>query len=73
MRALITIIALILLAGCAPIQLKPQVTDQLLYITPIDGASAQIIVPKEFQTAIIRQKPSFGKAWAGREFDIYTA
>ncbi|PIP05159.1 MAG: hypothetical protein COX52_13475 [Syntrophobacterales bacterium CG23_combo_of_CG06-09_8_20_14_all_48_27] len=71
MRALMTIMALMLLVGCAPIQLKPQVTDQVLYITPIDGASAQIIVPEAFQTAIIRQKPSFGKAWAIREFEIY--
>ncbi|MFA6899688.1 MAG: hypothetical protein WC256_05705 [Desulfurivibrionaceae bacterium] len=64
-------LGLSLLSGCSPIIIKPTSAGQKLHVTPAEKATAQIIVTNNFQTAVLRQKPSFGKSWAVREFEIY--
>lgn len=59
------------LVGCAPIQLKPQPSKPTLYLTQLENVSAQIIATEKFQTQVLRQKPTYGKSWQAREFEIH--
>ena len=63
--------ALLLIAGCAPVRLMPEASGESIYITPIDGASAQIVVSETFQTAVVTQRPTYGKSWKGRDLEIH--
>lgn len=69
MRALFVMAVLAVLAGCA-IQSQPQSKVGAIYRTPVGEGSAQVVVSQEFQTMIVRQKPTVGQSWRGRTFEI---
>lgn len=68
-RIMILAAALAVLAGCA-IQSQPESRVGSVYRTPINGASAQVVVSQAFQTMVIRQKPTVGQSWSMRTFEI---
>lgn len=57
------------LSGCATTKLIPDTKAPAIYRTPIEGATAQVILPEAFQRKIITQKPSFGRAWSVFDFE----
>lgn len=61
--------ALLMLAGCSATKLTPQLKDSTVYRTPIDGATAQLVLTQEFQQKLITQKPSYGRAWSVFNFE----
>lgn len=69
MRMAIIGAMMVLLAGCA-IQMQPQSKAGTLFRTPVAGATAQLVVSSDFQQLTLRQKPSFGKSWGPRTFEI---
>lgn len=70
-RIILVVFFCMAMGGCSPIVIKPTSAGQKLYITPTEKVTAQIILTNDFQTAVIRKKPSFGKSWAIRDFEIY--
>lgn len=71
-RVLVLILSsLLLTTGCSPVRLMPQASGQTVYITPIDGASAQIVVTEAFQTAVVTQRPTYGQSWKARDLEIH--
>lgn len=71
-RVLVLILSgLLLTTGCSSVRLMPQASGQTVYITPIDGASAQIVVTEAFQTAVVTQRPTYGQSWKARDLEIH--
>lgn len=70
MKGIVAICLFAILSGCSTIKLNPTTTGSAQYRTPIDGVTAQLILSQEFQRTVITQKPSYGKAWGAREFEI---
>jgi len=71
-RVLVLILSsLLLTTGCSPVRLMPQASGQTVYITSIDGASAQIVVTEAFQTAVVTQRPTYGQSWKARDLEIH--
>ncbi|ERT18910.1 hypothetical protein O162_09095 [Pseudomonas putida SJ3] len=70
MKGIVAICLLAVLSGCSTIKLNPTTSGTAQYRTPIDGVTAQLILSQEFQRTVITQKPSYGKAWGPREFEI---
>ena len=63
--------SLLLTTGCSPVRLMPQASGQTVYITPIDGTSAQIVVIEAFQAAVVTQRPTYGQSWKARDLEIH--
>lgn len=70
MKGIIAVLLLAVLSGCSTIKINPSTSDAVEYRTSTDGATAQLILSQEFQRTVITQKPSYGKAWGPREFEI---
>lgn len=43
---------------------------QSLYVTPVDGASAKLVLSEKLQTAVVREKP-YGRFWRLVDFDVH--
>lgn len=71
MKGIVALFLVALLAGCSAKQVRPEVSGGTLYRTPIEGATAQLVLPLDFQRKVITQKPSFGKAWSIFEFEVH--
>lgn len=71
MKGIIALCLLALIAGCSAKQVRPEIADTILYRTTIDGATGQLVLPRDFQRKVITQKPSYGKAWAPFNFEVF--
>lgn len=71
MKGIIALCLVALLAGCSAKQVRPEVSSNTIYRTPIDGATAQLVLPDSFQRKVITQKPTYGNAWAIYNFDVH--
>jgi len=71
MKGIVALCLVALLAGCSAKQVRPEVSSSTLYRTPIEGATAQLVLPQDFQRKVITQKPSFGKAWSIFDFEVH--
>lgn len=70
MKGIIALCLLALLAGCSAKQVKLEATPPQMFRTPIEGATAQLILSQEFQQAVITQSPSWGRAWKPFDFAV---
>lgn len=70
MKGLITLMLLAALTGCSAKQVKPEATPSQLFRTPIEGATAQLILSQDFQKAVITQSPSWGRSWKPFDFEV---
>lgn len=70
MKGFIALVLLAVLSGCSTIKLNPTASATVEYRTPIEGVPAQLILSREFQRTVLTQKPSYGKAWGPREFEV---
>ena len=71
MKGIIALCLLALLAGCSAKQVRPEISSAILYRTTIDGATGQLVLPRDLQRKVITQKPSYGKAWAPFNFEVF--
>lgn len=70
MRRIIAIAA-VALAGCAH-QVVPKIEGQTLRVTPIDGASAQVIAPDAFQSLVLNDiKRTSGMSYRAHTFNVH--
>ncbi len=69
-RLILIALACAAFAGCSAKQVFPETTPSNLYRTPIDGVTAQLILPNDFQRTTITQKPSLGRAWSIYNFEM---
>lgn len=70
MKGIVALFLLAALAGCSAKQVKPEATASQMFRTPIEGATAQLVLSQEFQRAVITQKPSWGQAWKPWNFEV---
>jgi len=70
MKGIVTAVLLLALSGCSAIKLNPASSGEVGFRTPIEGVTAQLILSQDFQRKVLTQKPSYGKAWGPREFEI---
>ena len=70
MKGIIAVLLLAVLSGCSTIKINPSTSGSVEYRTAMDGTTAQLILSQDFQRAVITQKPSYGKVWGPREFEI---
>ena len=71
MKGIIALCLVALLAGCSAKQVRPEVSSNTIYRTPIDGATSQLVLPDSFQRKVITQKPAYGRAWSIFDFEIH--
>ncbi|UHC84445.1 hypothetical protein LS633_11795 [Pseudomonas sp. NIBR-H-19] len=71
MKGIVALCLVALLAGCSAKQVRPEVSGSTIYRTPIEGATAQLVLPQDFQRKVVTQKPSFGKAWSIFDFEVH--
>lgn len=71
MKGVIALCMLVALTGCSAKQVRPEVSSATLYRTPIEGATAQLILSDDFQRKVITQKPTYGRAWSVFNFEIH--
>ena len=70
MKGIIALCLLAVLAGCSAKQVKLEATAPQIFRTPIEGATAQLILSQEFQQAVIMQSPSYGRSWKPFDFAV---
>ena len=71
MKGIVALCLVALLAGCSAKQVRPEVSGATLYRTPIEGATAQLVLSDSFQRKVITQKPSYGRSWSIYNFEIH--
>lgn len=71
MKGIVALCLVALLAGCSAKQVRPEVSGATLYRTPIEGATAQLVLSEGFQRKVITQKPTYGRAWSIFNFEIH--
>lgn len=57
------------LVGCSAVQIAPETKGQQLIVTPIGGASAQLVAKQQVQQKVIQVKP-VGKKWGSVKLDV---
>lgn len=70
MKGIVALCLFAVLAGCSAIKLTPKESSAVEYRTPVKGVTAQLVLPQDFQRLVITQKPSYGKAWGPRQFEV---
>lgn len=70
MKGIIVVCLLAALTGCSAKQVQPEATASQMFRTPIDGASAQLVLSQDFQRKVITQKPSYGRSWSPFNFEV---
>lgn len=70
MKGIVALCLLVALTGCSAKQVRPETTASQLFRTPIDGASAQLVLSEDFQRKVITQKPTYGRSWSPFEFEV---
>lgn len=70
MKGIVVLCLVAALVGCSAKQVRPDVSGGTLYRTPVEGATAQLVLPQEFQTKVVTQKPSYGTSWSIYNFEV---
>lgn len=69
MKGIIALCLVALLAGCSAVQIAPKPKGQQLIVTPVKGATAQIVAGQQFQQKVIQVKP-VGNKWSSAKLDV---
>lgn len=70
-KILVAVAVVSLLSGCSNLKLYPNENLETAKVDKLESATALLIIDKDFQEYVHTGKPTEGKLWGIRTFDIY--